>query len=75
MFYQGELVATETYQVQLERVQETIAAIEGGSREVRRGERTYTDADLPTLYAREARLRKYVDRASGSKGPRQVVPG
>lgn len=66
-------MATETYQVQLERVQETIAAIEGGSREVRRGERTYTEVDLPALYKREAQLRKYVDRQA-SKGPRQVVP-
>lgn len=66
-------MATESYQVQLERVQSAIAAIEAGDREVRRGERTFTDADLPALYAREARLRKYVDRQAG-KGLRQVIP-
>lgn len=67
-------MTTETYQVQLERVQAAIAAIESGEREVRRGERVYTDADLPSLYARESRLRKFVDRETNGKGPRQVVP-
>lgn len=68
-------MATTDYQTQLETVQAAIAAIEGGEREVRRGDRVYTDADLATLYSRERWLRKMVERATNSGlRVRQVVP-
>ena len=59
-------MATETYQVQLERVQAAIAAIEGGAQSYRIGDRQLTRGDLDSLYRREIHLRHMADReASG----------
>lgn len=66
-------VATETYQIQLERVQTAIAAIEEGGQDVVVNGRRMTRADLDVLYKREGRLRKLATRASGGT-VRQVVP-
>jgi hypothetical protein len=55
-------VATETYQVQLDRVQSAIAAIEGGAQSYQIRGRVLTRGDLLTLYDREKWLRAQVDR-------------
>ena len=57
-------MAIETYTVQLERVQAAIGAIEGGSQSYSVAGRTFTKADLETLYKREIFLRSKVDRES-----------
>ena len=55
-------MAIETYQVQLERVQAAIAAIEGGAQSYQIRGRALTRGDLRTLYDRETWLRAQVDR-------------
>jgi len=61
-------MATESYQVQLERVQASIAKIESGAQAVSYDGRSLTRADLKTLYEREAQLRSLVDKASRAGG-------
>jgi hypothetical protein len=55
-------MATESAQVQLERVQAAIAAIESGTQSHSILGRTFTRADLATLYEREKELLVRVDR-------------
>lgn len=57
-------MATETYQVQLERVQGAIAAIESGAQSYSVAGRSFTKADLKTLYERETWLRGQVAKES-----------
>lgn len=52
----------ETYSVQLTRVQEAIAAIEEGAQSVTINGRTYTRPDLKTLYDREERLLRLIEK-------------
>lgn len=69
-------MAIESYSTQLERVQETIAAIEqrGQSYGMQDG-RSLTRADLATLYARERELRRLVAKETrGGARVRQVAP-
>lgn len=58
----GSVATAAEVQAQLDSVQAAIAALEAGSREVRRGEREYTQVDLPALYEREAFLERKLDR-------------
>lgn len=51
----------ESYQVQLERVQAAIAAIESGAQSYAVEGRQFTKADLRTLYEREKYLRAMVE--------------
>lgn len=68
-------MATETYQVQLERVQAAIGAIEGGSQSYSVAGRTFTKADLKTLYERETLLRaKAAREANGGIRISRAVP-
>ena len=55
----------ETLEVQLERVQTAIAAIESGAQEYRIGNRSLTKANLATLYARESSLKAAIARRDG----------
>ena len=59
-------MAIETYTEQLERVQAAIARIEEGAQSYSIGDRAAAEAELRTLYARERRLRKLVDRENRS---------
>ncbi len=52
-------------------VQSAIAAIEGGAQSVTQNGRTLTYADLKSLYDREERLERQIDRASN--GSRTVA--
>jgi hypothetical protein len=73
--FPGASLATETYQVQLERVQAAIAAIESGTQAHSVAGRTFTKADLATLYTRERWLRGMADREErGSIRVTQAVP-
>ena len=56
----------ETLEMQLERVQEAIAAIEEGAQEYRIGSRRLTKGDLQTLYNREANLKAAIMAQNGS---------
>lgn len=55
----------ETLEVQLERVQTAIAAIESGAQEYKIGNRSLTRANLSTLYARESSLKAAIARRDG----------
>ncbi len=55
----------ETLEVQLERVQMAIAAIESGAQEYKIGNRSLTRANLSTLYARESSLKNAIARRDG----------
>ena len=55
----------EALEVQLERVQTAIAAIEGGAQEYQIDNRRLTRANLATLYAREASLMAAIARRDG----------
>lgn len=55
----------ETLEVQLERVQAAIAAIESGAQEYKIGDRSLTKANLGTLYARESSLKAAIARRDG----------
>lgn len=57
-------MAIESYQTQLERVQQTIADIETRGQSWSVDDRAQTRADLPALYRRETWLRKMVERES-----------
>lgn len=59
-------MTTETYQVQLERVQEAIAKVENGGQMVIFGSRQITAANINWLYQREAYLRKMVSKENGT---------
>lgn len=66
-------MATESYQVQLERVQAAIAAIEQDGQDVAYDSRRVGRADLATLYAREKSLRALAaSEALGQGGARRV---
>ena len=68
-------MATESPQVQLERVQTAIAAIESGSQSYTILGRSFTKADLRTLYAREQYLVAKVARAArGGIRIQRVIP-
>jgi len=54
----------ETLSLQLDRVQTAIAAIENGAQSYTINGRTYNRPDLNTLYAREKRLLRLIDKAS-----------
>ena len=56
----------ETLEVQLERVQQAIAAIELGAQEYEINNRRVTKADLATLYRREAALKAAIAERDGS---------
>ena len=55
----------DTLEVQLERVQSAIAAIETGAQEYQIDNRRLTKADLATLYKREAALKSAIRTANG----------
>jgi len=57
-------MATTSYQTQLENVQAAIAAIEDSGQSYSINGRSYTRADLNTLYEREKYLRRMADRES-----------
>jgi hypothetical protein len=57
-------MAVESYTTQLERVQATIAKIEGGAQSYSVEGNSFTRADLPVLYTRERELRALVARES-----------
>ena len=63
-------MATESYQVQLERVQASIAKIESGAQVYQRGDRSLTRASLPALYERERWLRRMAEREATGGGIR-----
>lgn len=68
-------MATETYQVQLERVQAAIAAIEGGAQSYSVAGRSFTKANVKDLYGREAWLRGQVAKeARGGIRISRAVP-
>ena len=65
----------ETYAVQLDRVQAAIAAIEGGNQSYTLLNRTFTKADLRTLYERERWLRSQVAKqAAGGIRTVRAIP-
>ena len=55
----------ETLEIQLERVQSAIAAIESGAQSYQIANLRLTTADLATLYARETSLKAQIARAEG----------
>ena len=55
----------ETLEIQLERVQSAIAAIESGAQPYQIANRRLTKADLATLYARETSLKAQIAREAG----------
>lgn len=64
-----------TYAEQLESVQNAIASIEAGNQSTSILGRSFTKADLATLYTRERWLRKMVARESrGGLRIQRVVP-
>jgi len=63
----------ESYTVQLERVQAAIGAIESGNQSYSILGRSFTKADLQTLYDREAFLRTKV--AKEARGGMRVARG
>lgn len=68
-------MATESLQVQLERVQRAIAAIEGGNQSYTILGRSFTKGDLKTLYQRETQLKSAVARAArGGIRMQRVIP-
>jgi hypothetical protein len=68
-------VATETFQVQLERVQAAIKSIEDRGQAIDESGNSLTRADLRVLYAREDRLRSRVARAKrGGMRMKRIVP-
>lgn len=65
----------ETYSVQLDRVQAAIAAIEAGNQSYTVLNRTFSKADLRTLYEREKWLRGQVAKeARGGLRLQRVIP-
>lgn len=60
----GETVV-ESLEVQLERVQKAIAAIEGGAQEYQIDNRRVSHADLAALYRREGGLKLALARENG----------
>ena len=56
----------EELEVQLERVQMAIAAIESGAQDYKIGNRSLSRASLATLYAREASLKTAIARRDGN---------
>jgi hypothetical protein len=65
----------ESYSIQLDRVQAAIAAIEGGNQSYTVQSRTFTKADLQTLYQRERWLRSQVAKqANGGIRTQRVIP-
>lgn len=68
-------MAVESYSMQLERVQTTIATIEEAGQAHDINGRSLRRADLEVLYKREKWLRKMADRESrGGIRMRQAVP-
>lgn len=65
----------ESYQVQLERVQAAIAAIESGAQSYAVEGRQFTKADLRTLYEREKYLREMVEREANGTTAYAGYPG
>lgn len=55
-------MAIKTYEEQMEEVQTAIATIESGAQSYSIGNRSFTRADLGTLYDREKWLRKMATR-------------
>lgn len=55
----------ESLEIQLERVQAAIAAIEDGAQSYQIANRRVTKGDLATLYAREKSLKAEIARAEG----------
>lgn len=55
----------ETLEMQLERVQSAIAAVESGAQSYQIANRRLTKADLATLYTRETSLKAQIARAEG----------
>ena len=51
-----------TLKEQLSRVREAIKAIEGGAQEYSIGQRTVSKGDLATLYKREEKLERKIER-------------
>jgi len=58
---------------QLDSVQTAIAAIEGGAQSYTINGRSFTRADLATLYAREERILTKIERDSNTGGMRTVA--
>lgn len=56
----------ESLEIQLERVQMAIAAIESGAQSYQIANRKVTRGDLATLYAREKSLKAEIARAEGN---------
>jgi hypothetical protein len=68
-------VAVTSYSVQLESCQAAIAAIESGNQSYTLLGRTFSKADLATLYTREKWLRSQVAKqANGGTRTLRVVP-
>lgn len=68
-------MATESLQVQLERVQRAIAAIEGGSQSYTILGRSFTKADIGKLYDREMQLKSAIARAArGGIRMQRIIP-
>lgn len=57
----------EALEIQLERVQKAIAAIEEGAQEYQIGTRKLTKGDLATLYKREGDLKAAITAQNGGK--------
>ena len=55
----------ESLEIQLERVQKAIAAIESGAQSYQIANRKITRGDLATLYARERSLKSEIAREDG----------
>lgn len=65
----------ESYAVQLDRVQAAIASIESGNQSYTILGRSFTKADLQTLYDREQRLIGQVARAArGGFKAQRIIP-
>jgi hypothetical protein len=65
-------MTTETYQVQLERLQATIAKIEAGAQDLTHDGRRVVYPDLKVLYARERELRVLAAREARGGGIRVI---
>jgi hypothetical protein len=65
----------ETFAVQLDRVQQAIAAIESGSQSFTILNRSFTQADLATLYRRERELKSAIARQTrGGIRVQRIIP-